>query len=174
MTDGERAIRELVSTWMRASESGDVNTALSLMADDVIFMVPGREPFGKDVFRAASEAMKNIRLTGSSDVREVNVLGDWPCIRNYIEITITSPEGGAMRVAFSQTCVANFGFVALVLRQLGNAEFFGECRDLSALLVDRFGEFVRAADIEKLPRRRQPLFDRIVGDRADVGGNALP
>jgi uncharacterized protein (TIGR02246 family) len=45
MTDDERAIRELVSTWMRASESGDVNTVLSLMADDVIFMVPGREPW---------------------------------------------------------------------------------------------------------------------------------
>ena len=51
MTDDERAIRELVATWMRASERGDVNTVLSLMADDVIFMVPGREPFGKDVFR---------------------------------------------------------------------------------------------------------------------------
>jgi uncharacterized protein (TIGR02246 family) len=82
---------------MRASERGDVDTVLSLMADDVIFMVPGREAFGKDVFRAASEAMKNTRLTGSSDVREVNVLGDWVYIQNYIEITITSPEGDAMR-----------------------------------------------------------------------------
>ena len=97
MTDDERAIRELVATWMRASERGDVDTVLSLMADDVIFMVPGREAFGKDVFRAASEAMKNTRLTGSSDVREVNVLGDWVYIQNYIEITITSPEGDAMR-----------------------------------------------------------------------------
>src|SRR5262249_1984232 len=97
MTDDERAIRELVSTWMRASESGDVNTVLSLMADDVIFMVPGREPFGKDVFRAASEPMKSTRLTGSSDVREINVLGDWAYIRNYIEISITSPEGGTVR-----------------------------------------------------------------------------
>jgi uncharacterized protein (TIGR02246 family) len=97
MTDDERAIRELVATWMEASANGDVDTVLSLMADDVIFMVPGREPFGKDIFRAASEAMKNSRLTGSSDIREVNVLGDWACIRNYIEIAIASPEGGAMR-----------------------------------------------------------------------------
>jgi uncharacterized protein (TIGR02246 family) len=97
MTEDERAIRDLVSTWMRASKSGDVNTVLSLMADDVIFMVPGREPFGKDVFRAAAEAMKNASLTGSSDIREVNVLGDWAYIRNYIEITITSREGGTMR-----------------------------------------------------------------------------
>jgi uncharacterized protein (TIGR02246 family) len=97
MTEEERAIRELVATWMRASASGDVDTVLSLMADDVIFMVPGREPFGKDAFRTASEAMKNSRLTGSSDIREVNVLGDWACIRNYIEITIASREGGVMR-----------------------------------------------------------------------------
>jgi uncharacterized protein (TIGR02246 family) len=97
MTEDERAIRDLVSTWMRASKSGDVNTVLSLMADDVIFMVPGREPFGKDVFRAAAGAMKNASLTGSSDIREVNVLGDWAYIRNYIEITITSREGGTMR-----------------------------------------------------------------------------
>jgi uncharacterized protein (TIGR02246 family) len=67
------------------------------MAEDVIFMVPGREPFGKDVFRAASEATKNVRLTGSNDIREINVLGDWAYIRNYIEITVTSPGGGAMR-----------------------------------------------------------------------------
>jgi uncharacterized protein (TIGR02246 family) len=97
MTEEERAIRELVATWMRASASGDVDTVLSLMADDVIFMVPGREPFGKDAFRTASEAMKNSRLTGSSDIREVNVLGDWACIHNYIEITIASREGGVMR-----------------------------------------------------------------------------
>jgi uncharacterized protein (TIGR02246 family) len=50
---------------MKASETGDVNTVLNLMADDVIFTVPGPEPFGKHVFRAALEAMKNVRLTGT-------------------------------------------------------------------------------------------------------------
>ena len=76
MTDDERAIRELVLTWMRASEAGDVNTVLSLMTDDMMFMVPGREPFGKEEFRTASEGMKNVRLAGTSDIREIKVLGD--------------------------------------------------------------------------------------------------
>jgi hypothetical protein len=49
MTDDERAIRELIATWLRASQAGDTQTVLSLMTDDVIFMVPGREPFGKEV-----------------------------------------------------------------------------------------------------------------------------
>ncbi len=95
MTEDERAIRDLVATWMKASEAGDVNTVLSLMADDVIFMVPGREPFGKEVFRAASEAMKNICLTGTSDIREIKVLDDCAYIRNYIEMTIMPSDGTA-------------------------------------------------------------------------------
>ena len=97
MTDDERAIRDLVATWMKASEAGDLNTVLSLMADDVIFMAPGREPFGKEEFRAASETMKKVRLTGTSDIRELKVLGDWAYIRNYIEISVMPPNGTAMQ-----------------------------------------------------------------------------
>jgi len=55
MTDDERAIRELVATWMTASQAGDIDTVLGLMTDDVVFMVPGREPFGKEAFAAASQ-----------------------------------------------------------------------------------------------------------------------
>ena len=40
MTDDERAIRELVATWMTASQAGDIDTVLGLMTDDVVFMVP--------------------------------------------------------------------------------------------------------------------------------------
>jgi uncharacterized protein (TIGR02246 family) len=97
MADDERAIRDLVATWMKASEAGDVNTVLSLMADDVIFTVPGREPFGKDAFRTGSEAMRNVSLRGTSDIREIKILGDWAYIRNYIEITITPSGGDALR-----------------------------------------------------------------------------
>ena len=42
MTEDEQAIRELIATWMRASMAGDTDTVLSLMADDVVFMVAGR------------------------------------------------------------------------------------------------------------------------------------
>jgi uncharacterized protein (TIGR02246 family) len=89
----ETAIRTLVETWMAAAKAGDIATVLDLMTDDVIFMVPGREPFGKEAFAAASDAMKNVRMEGKSDIREINVLGDHAYIRNYIEMTIT-PEGG--------------------------------------------------------------------------------
>ena len=114
MTDDERAIRDLVATWMKASESGDVQTVLSLMADDVIFMVPGREPFGKDAFRAALETMKNAGMTGTSDIREINLVGDWAYIRNYIEITITPPAGNVMRRS---------GYTLSILRKQPNGKW---------------------------------------------------
>src|SRR5262249_7864484 len=41
MTDDERAIRELVATWMSASKAGDTETVLSLIADDAVFTVVG-------------------------------------------------------------------------------------------------------------------------------------
>ena len=97
MTEDEPAIRDLVATWMEASRAGDVGTVLGLMADDVIFMVPGREPFGKQVFAAAAEGMKQLRMEGTSDIRELRVIGDWAWLRNYIEVTVT-PPGGAKPV----------------------------------------------------------------------------
>ena len=114
MTDDERAIRDLVATWIKASESGDVQTVLSLMADEVIFMVPGREPFGKDAFRAALERMKNAGMTATSDIREINLAGDWAYIRNYIEITITPPAGNVMRRS---------GYTLSILRKQPNGKW---------------------------------------------------
>jgi uncharacterized protein (TIGR02246 family) len=95
--DDEAAIRNLVDTWMAASKAGDIATVLSLMTDDVVFLVPGREPFGKEAFAAVSDAMKNVRVEGKSDIRELRVLGDWAYIRNYIEMTVTPEHGQPMK-----------------------------------------------------------------------------
>src|SRR5262249_44403267 len=72
----EHAIRQLVDTWLKASESGDVNTILTLMADDVIFMVPGREPFGKAEFAQNYKQVKGANLKTESDIQEIKVLGE--------------------------------------------------------------------------------------------------
>jgi uncharacterized protein (TIGR02246 family) len=89
----ERAILRLIDTWMAASRAGDLSKVLSLMADDVLFMVPGREPFGKEAFTATSREMKDAVLEGRSEVRELKVLGDWAWCRTHLDITITSPNG---------------------------------------------------------------------------------
>ena len=97
MTDDERAIRQVVDTWMAASQSGDLATILSLMTDDVFFMVPGEEPFGKEAFAAASKGMRNIQIEGSSESLELKVLSDWAFVRNRVEITATPPSGNTIR-----------------------------------------------------------------------------
>jgi uncharacterized protein (TIGR02246 family) len=93
MTEDERAIRDLVETWMAATKAGDLATVLDLMTDDVIFMTPGSEPFGKDAFKAASESMSGTAMDGHAEIREIEVIGDWAWVRNHIEIAMTPPGG---------------------------------------------------------------------------------
>ncbi|AKU94957.1 Ketosteroid isomerase [Labilithrix luteola] len=99
MTDDEKAIRKVVETWTAASQSGDVDTVLGLMTDDVIFMVPGQEPFGKEKFAAASRGMDGMKMEGKNEIVELRILGDWAFIRNHIDITVTPPNGKAVRRA---------------------------------------------------------------------------
>ena len=99
MTEDERAIRELVATWMAASKAGDTETVLSLIADDAVFTVVGQEPFGKEAFRAASQGHNDLRVEGTSDIREIQVLGDWAYLRNYQTLTVTPPGGQTIRRA---------------------------------------------------------------------------
>ena len=97
MTDDEQAIRELVDRWMAVTKAGDTQAVLNLMTDDVIFMVPGREPFGKDEFRTASEAMQDLEIDGRAEVRELEVIGDWAFIRNRIDVRMGPPGGEQTR-----------------------------------------------------------------------------
>jgi uncharacterized protein (TIGR02246 family) len=91
VTEDECAIRELVDSWMSASKAGDAQTLLSLMTDDVVFMVPGQEPFGKAEFAAMSSEQQDMRIEGTSNILELQVLGDWAFMRNYLEVSVTPP-----------------------------------------------------------------------------------
>jgi len=97
LSEDERAIRELVDSWMDASRRGDTATVLDLMTDDVLFMTPGREPFGKDTFRQSSKAMRDVRIEGRAEIQEIEVLGDRAWIRNHIDLTLTPAEGEPLK-----------------------------------------------------------------------------
>src|SRR3954452_21519677 len=94
MTKDERAIRGLVEQWITASEAGDTQTVLNLMADDVLFMVPGQKPFGKEAFAAASENLSKFRTRITSDIQEIQVAGNWAYLRNYLTVELTPLESG--------------------------------------------------------------------------------
>lgn len=93
--DDEQAIRDLVDTWLAASKAGDVENVLKLMSDDVIFMVPGREPFGKREFAANSAAMKDLKFEFASTIQEIKVLGDWAWMRNHLKVKAIQRDGKA-------------------------------------------------------------------------------
>ena len=99
MPDDERALREVMASWMAASSAGDVPKVLSLMADDAVFLVPGRPPFGKEEFAAASQAMRDVRLEGTNDIEELRVLGDWAFCISRVAVTVTPRDGQPFRRA---------------------------------------------------------------------------
>ncbi len=95
MQQDEKAIRDLVDTWMAATKAGDYEKVLTLMADDVIFLVPGRQPFGKDVFAASAQSMRHLRIEGTSEIQELQVAGEWAWTRNRLSVRITQPNGAS-------------------------------------------------------------------------------
>ena len=95
--DDEQAIRESVETWLEASKKRDLSTLLDLLADDVLFIVPGKEPFGKEEFAAANQQqMKDVEMDAKIDIKEVEVAGDWAWMRSFLTVTFTR-EGKATR-----------------------------------------------------------------------------
>jgi uncharacterized protein (TIGR02246 family) len=58
MSEDEKAIRQLVETWMTASKAGDTETVLGLMADDAVFMVPAKSLSAKKPFARRRKARK--------------------------------------------------------------------------------------------------------------------
>ena len=60
MDKDEQEIREVVTSWMSATKAGDNEKVLSLMSDDVIFLIAGHEPMvGKESFAATAPTVPN-------------------------------------------------------------------------------------------------------------------
>lgn len=96
MQNDEQEIRQLVSTWMAASKAGDVETVLSLMSDDVVFLVPGRPVMRKADFAAASQAQTGQaapQIDGTSEIQEIKILGDWAFMWTKLTVVVTPPGG---------------------------------------------------------------------------------
>ncbi len=98
MTTDEQAIRTVIDNWLRASAASDVSTMLTLLADDMVFIVPGRPPFGKEEFKAAWDGpMRNAKAAANAVVEEVLVSGNFGCTRTRLAVSITTPDGNTSR-----------------------------------------------------------------------------
>lgn len=94
----EQAIREWLDKWLRASAAGDSETMLPMLADDMVFLVPGAPPFGKQEFKAAWDGpMKGARMKSQAELEECIVSGDMACTRTRLSVAITTPDGNTSR-----------------------------------------------------------------------------
>ena len=96
MQNDEQEIRELVSQWMAASKAGDVDTVLSLMADDVVFLVPGQPVMRRADFASKARAQSGRdapQIDGSSEIQEIKVLGEWAFMWTRLTVVMTPPNG---------------------------------------------------------------------------------
>ena len=97
MNDDENAIRTVIETWLRATREGDVETVLSLMAPDVVFLTAGQPPMvGRDAFeRGMRQWMGEQSIESTSLIEEIVVSGDMAYCRTHLTITIMSRQGKA-------------------------------------------------------------------------------
>lgn len=93
----EQDIRELVSAWMDATKAGEIEKVLSLMSDDVVFLMPGQPPMGKAGFAAAARAQAGKdapNVNGTSEIQEITVLGEWAFMWTKLTVVVTPTGGG--------------------------------------------------------------------------------
>ncbi len=93
----EQEIRELVSAWMDATKAGEFEKVLSLMSDDVVFLMPGQPPMGKAGFAAAARAhagKDTPNVNGTSEIQEITVLGEWAFMWTKLTVVVTPTGGG--------------------------------------------------------------------------------
>jgi uncharacterized protein (TIGR02246 family) len=99
MTEDVRQIRELIGSWIAASNAGDLPALMDMMTDDVVFMTPGRPPFGRAEFAADSERMKGVAIDARAEVQEIEVFGPRAFIRNHIQVELSAPGQPARRMS---------------------------------------------------------------------------
>jgi uncharacterized protein (TIGR02246 family) len=100
MQRDEEEIRNLVASWMAATKAGDVETVLSLMADDVVFLVPGQPVMRRAEFAAAAKSMSGPnapQFDGKSEIQEIQICGDWAFMWTKLTVVVT-PPGAAQRI----------------------------------------------------------------------------
>ena len=95
MTSDEQAVRAVHATWMAAVNDGDLVSLLALMTADVVFLGPGQEPFGRDVFGPHfSAAHERCRIHCISELEEVTVVGEVAYTRCRDSLSVTPRADG--------------------------------------------------------------------------------
>ncbi len=96
MSTDEQSIRHLVNTWHTATAAGDIETVLSLMTEDVIFLVAGQPPMqGRSTFEKGLRALLASHCIESTfEIQEIEISGTLAYCWSVLKVQITSKAGG--------------------------------------------------------------------------------
>lgn len=105
MTADEQSIRALIERWHSATAVGDVDTVLTLMAEDVVFFVPGRPPVkGRSIFEAGLRSLlRTHSIHSTGQVQEVAVSGDLGYASTLLNVRILALSSGTETVRSGHT-----------------------------------------------------------------------
>src|SRR4029079_11752345 len=77
---------------------GDIETVLSLMTEDVVFLIPGHAPMiGRSAFAAAAQSGADQpapQLEGTSEIQEIQVHGELAFMWTKLTVVLIPPDGG--------------------------------------------------------------------------------
>jgi len=95
MNSDEQAIRDVIATWLRATREGDVDTVLTLMTPDVVFLAPGQPPMqGREIFADSMRKAQHANAVEAvSEIAEIEVCGNLAYCRTRLSVTVTSRHG---------------------------------------------------------------------------------
>ena len=100
MHPDEKAIRDVVATWDRATLAGDIDAIGPLMAEDVVFLVAGHEPMRERArFLELARASSGMRIEASGDFEEIRLMGDWAYAIRAMRVSMTPPGAPPLRRA---------------------------------------------------------------------------
>lgn len=97
MQTDEQAIRDFIQTWLRASGAGDVERLLTMLAEDVVFLLPGQPPMrGRDAWaKMYRSVVPKFRIEGKAEVQDVQVFDTLAYCWTQLAVIMTPAVGGA-------------------------------------------------------------------------------
>jgi uncharacterized protein (TIGR02246 family) len=100
MNADEKAIRDVIALWHRATAAGDVDAVLGLMAEDAVFLVAGQPPMrGRAAFeRGLRGVLAGHRIESQGDIQEVEVCGNLAYTWTLLTVRVMPIEGGEAKV----------------------------------------------------------------------------
>jgi uncharacterized protein (TIGR02246 family) len=96
MSTDEQAIRDRVALWHSATATGDIDTVMGLMAEDVIFLLAGKPPIrGRASFvQALRTVLTQHRIESKGDIQEIEISGSLAYCWTNITVRIVPLSGG--------------------------------------------------------------------------------